>query len=264
MWHIHVVTQPCNLSSSKHFSDQKYTNFEKIFHLSHDTVCTSYALFCNANTMITLFFLIFIHLDVIFSCESFLNSFYFRDNIRRAPTTTSEWNGMELWLRRIFNELKQKTPKSKRNQIKYSSHSNKKECLSKNMQKWEEMTEFQSHAVYFHIVKALCDWLHSPFALDHILYDDCYYVRVKIVVYCSQWFVVGGSQSCIKHFLLHGQRNCWRQNPLTGKKKTIPLNMLWAGLIKPKKNTKNEVRNILWNNIILLIAGDYVHLPDDC
>lgn len=53
------------------------------------------------------------------------------------------------------------------------------------MQKWEEMTEFQAHAVYRCIVKALCDWLHSPFALDHILYDDCYYVRVKIVVYCS-------------------------------------------------------------------------------
>lgn len=29
MWHIHVATQPCSLSSSKHFSDQKYTNFEK-------------------------------------------------------------------------------------------------------------------------------------------------------------------------------------------------------------------------------------------
>lgn len=79
---------------------------------------------------------------------------------------------MEL-LRRIFNELKQSKKLQSQEETK-SSDSNKKQCLSKNMQKWEKMTEFQAHAVYFYIVKALCDWLHSPFSLDYILYDDCY------------------------------------------------------------------------------------------
>lgn len=128
---------------------------KRYFHLSCDIVYTSRARFCNANTMIAIYFNI-----CTFSCNlfvwKFFNSFHFRDNVpnrKKNSIINIKWN-------RKNNESTFSNSykvKNQPNQI-HVSNSNESNVYRMNVkEKWLNSAVL-GPAVCCYFAKALCDW----------------------------------------------------------------------------------------------------------